>query len=400
MNIDSTIFPTLVGTSSAGKIKKWTIRVNDNNGYSVIVVEHGYENGKMQIITKDIREGKNIGKKNETTPYEQAISEAKAAWLKKQDAGYKIRSGGDGSSSGSGSCSGSGSGYGGSGCIDCSGNHYDDDIIDIPGPMLAHDYNKRSKSIKFPCYVQRKYDGTRCIGIPGVGLYSRNKKKYPHMQHIMSELQKLPSNIILDGELYSDSLTFQEIVGLVKKQTLSDEDIIKQKQIYFHVYDLIYDASFQDRYSRLTALFSVNKFNNIKLVKTELCNCENNMKELHDKYVNEGYEGIMLRNMNGDYAVGQRSIHLQKYKQFFDDEYVVTGYNQGDGLEEGCVIWVCKTSSGSEFCCRPRGSREERIRQYNNGDSYIGKMLTVRYQELTDSGVPRFPVGIAFRDYE
>jgi DNA ligase-1 len=37
---------------------------------------------------------------------------------------------------------------------------------------------------------------------------------------------------------------------------------------------------------------------------------------------------------------------------------------------------------------------------YDNGGEYVGKMLTVRYQEMTDIGVPRFPVGIAFRDYE
>jgi DNA ligase-1 len=37
---------------------------------------------------------------------------------------------------------------------------------------------------------------------------------------------------------------------------------------------------------------------------------------------------------------------------------------------------------------------------FQNGSEYVGKKLTIRFQELTDEGLPRFPVGIAFRDYE
>jgi DNA ligase-1 len=49
---------------------------------------------------------------------------------------------------------------------------------------------------------------------------------------------------------------------------------------------------------------------------------------------------------------------------------------------------------------RPRGTHEERAVLLNNAGSYVAKKLTVRYQELTDDGIPRFPVGISFRDYE
>jgi DNA ligase-1 len=72
----------------------------------------------------------------------------------------------------------------------------------------------------------------------------------------------------------------------------------------------------------------------------------------------------------------------------------------GDGVEKGCVVWICQTEEGKEFACRPRGTREERQQLFESGDNYIGKMLTVRYQEKTDDGLLRFPVGIAIRDYE
>ena len=64
------------------------------------------------------------------------------------------------------------------------------------------------------------------------------------------------------------------------------------------------------------------------------------------------------------------------------------------------MLWICETPEGKRFTCRPRGTHEERKVWFKNGAAYVGKKLTVRFQELSDGGVPRFPVGIAFRDYE
>jgi ATP-dependent DNA ligase len=264
---------------------------------------------------------------------------------------------------------------------------------------LAHDYNKRSKSIKFPCFVQRKFDGTRCVAMPGKGLYSRNKKRYPHMDHIIAEINKLPSSIILDGELYSDTLTFQEIVGLVKRETLKKGDDEKQLKVKLHVYDIINDMPYHLRYANLQMLFNKYKFKYLELVKTEECVSEEKMKELHAQYVNDGYEGIMLRNKEGVYK-NARSADLQKRKFFEDAEFEIVGYKEGEGQEEGCVIWICKTDEGKTFSCRPRGTREERQELFMNGGDYIGKMLTIIFQELTTDKIPRFPVAKSFRDFE
>jgi hypothetical protein len=381
-------FPELQGEAQTGKTKMWSIKVSERDGAGVIEVTHGYVDGKKQINEKIISEGKNIGKKNATTPLQQAINEARSAWVKKKESGYTAvgvvdcREADDGESVDSVTAGGRSKG------IDDS----------VPNPMLAHDYNKRGKSIKFPCFVQRKYDGTRCVGIPGKGLFSRNRKSYPHMNHIVAEINKLPTGIILDGELYSDTLTFQEIVGLVKRETLKKGDEERQLQIKLHIYDIInYTMPYEQRYANLQMLFNKYKFKHLQLVKTDICETEEKMKELHAQYVAEGFEGIMLRNKQGLYK-NVRSPDLQKYKEFFDDEYEVVDYREGEGQEEGCVLWICKTPEGKVFHCRPRGSREDRIEMYKNGGKYIGKMLTVRFQELTDDKVPRFPVGIVFRE--
>ncbi len=381
-------FPTLFGEATTGKLKQWSIRVFEENGLAIIETQHGYQDGKLQTNQKTISQGKNIGKRNETTPLQQAISEAQSQWIKKKESGYSEHSSAQSPSPDSDDSK-----------LAAPPSRSKGFDADVPSVMLAHDYNKRSKDIQFPCYIQRKFDGTRCVAIPSKGLFSRNKKSYPHLEHITQEINRLPPSFILDGELYSDSLTFQEIVGLVKKDTLTETDKTKQLQIKFYVYDLVKDQPYQLRHINLQLLFRKYKFQHLVLVQTELCQDEKQMKEKHNQYVDEGFEGIMLRNKDGAYK-GSRSADLQKYKQFFDAEYEVVDFQEGQGLEEGCVIWTCKTSDGKTFSCRPRGSREDRQQMFLNGQSYVGKKLTVRYQEETNDGLPRFPVGIAFRDYE
>jgi len=391
-------FPSLQGEATTGKAKVWTIHVIERDGSGVIETTHGYLGGKLQTNEKIITPGKNIGKKNETTPLQQAISEARAAWIKKKESGYHEVN---------------------EEAVDVA---EDDDeptgclaiplsamisrskgvVADVPSPMLAHEYHKRGKGFGFPCYTQPKLDGTRCIAIQGMGLFSRLRKSFPHMEHIMDEINRIPAMgpLILDGELYSDELTFQEIVGLVKRVTLKPGDAEKQRKIKFHVYDILTDKPYEGRLEHIKRMFFANHgMKHLVNVSTNVCHSEEDMKKQHAEHVANGYEGIMLRNPTGLYK-HSRSVDLLKYKEFFDDEYEVVGFKEGDGLEKGCVLWTCKTNDGKTFNCRPRGTREDRADLFQKGADYVGKMLTIKFQELTDDGVPRFPVGIAFRDYE
>lgn len=374
-------FPPLYGESSHGKRKVWSIRVEARGSTGVLINEHGYEDGKKVVNERMVEKGKNIGKSNETTPFQQAVNEAQSAWNKKRDAGYKP---------------------------ECTLTE-SVDVAKPPGatqqpplPMLAHDYNKRGKSIVFPCYVQAKLDGVRCVAVADTKtLYSRNGKAFPHLQHIRTELARLPTGTVLDGELYSDALTFQEIVGLVKKETLRGDDTAKLEKIYLCVYDVIVaDKTNEERNRMLESLLNGSNFQHLKLLPTKTCMNRDDVKAFHADFVAAGYEGLMLRNCAGLYRVGVRSTELQKYKEFEDAEYKVVGYKEGDGLEKGCVIWMCETPKGQVFAVRPRGTHEARAALLTEADRYVGQQLTVRFQELTTDGIPRFPVGLTFRDYE
>ena len=75
--------PTLYGIDSKGNIKVWKGSVTDEGDQSVIEYQFGLELGKKQVQTKTITDGKNIGRSNETTPYEQAVKELKSKKIKK-----------------------------------------------------------------------------------------------------------------------------------------------------------------------------------------------------------------------------------------------------------------------------------------------------------------------------
>lgn len=387
-NSDSKNFPRLYGDTSTGKKKYWDISVKKDEleeGYNIITEYGMLGTNKPVVAIKTIMEGKNIGKTNETSVYEQAIFEAESKWKKKKSEGMDEM------------------------------DNIDITKLSIKGqtseneneskkifPMLALNFTQRSHDINFPCYVQAKLDGVRCIINKGK-MTSRQAKEFKHLDHIRSELKNCPYT--LDGELYSDTLTFQEATGLVRKTKVTESDIEKSKQIKLVVYDVVLSEDYTARLELLKKYFEDKKFKYVELLKTENCETKEKVKYFHKKYISLGYEGVIIRNKLGHYQESYRSKNLQKYKEFIDDEYKIIGFTDGTGIEKGLIIWTCETKSGSQFQVRPKGTHDERRELYNKGNMFIEKYLTVVYQELTDDGIPRFPTtrngGIGdIRDYE
>ena len=366
--------PTLYCKSKTGKTQVWNIETIG----AKIRVSYGYEDGAVTVNEKTITSGKNLGKKNATTAAEQAASEAKSTWDKKKTGGYA--------------------------------ESLDDAQVPAVAsdgamaaheailPMLAHDYNKRGKDIKFPCYVQAKLDGVRCIFRNGA-LTSRQGKTFPNMEHITQDLEGC--ELVLDGELYSDTLNFQQFVGLVRKKKHNPAEKVLLRQVKYWVYDCVNDKPFEERHGALKEMFhGARAFGHVEMLPTDECRTKAELKGFHDRFVADGKEGLIIRNKTGLYQLAARSKDLQKFKEFEDAEFTVVEYTDGVGSEKGLVIWVCETEDKKKFSVRPRGTHEERAELFNDAESYVGKKLTVRYQELTEDGIPRFPVGIAFRDYE
>ena len=446
-------FPKLYAQDKNGKIKVWTAAVLQSSasasGAVASRITHGYINGKQQVAYRNCDAGKNIGRSNETTPLEQCISETRRKWLdKKEKEAYtenKPADYGEGYGDISGNDFGGGSGGGGDGVEDDGDGDNNASFTRPFLPMLAQTFDpadieagsKKKKVIKFPCFVQPKLDGLRCVSYVTraenefvVCLQSRTGAFFTGLPHIAAALRPYLSqhpNIVIDGELYTDQMPFEELAGLIKKKKITAADVERLKRVKYHVYDIYdharYDMPFAERIGLLAsavrrcgcvandmltgsaAAVSARILRSdteaaavVVLVRTEKIAVLSEFRRLFAEFVESGYEGIMLRNAAGVYRANYRSNDLQKYKEFMEDEYRIIGFTQGEGRDAGAVIWLCETADGKDFTVRPRGTMEQRRAWFSNGQSYIGKNLTVIYQELTEEGKPRFPVGKAVRD--
>ena len=375
-----------------GRIKTWeTYVTREDDGRILINTEHGLMGGN---ITKDagvlVTSGKNAGRANATTPEEQALSEMDSAWELKCSKGY----------------------------VDDI-NRVDQQVV---RPMLANKWPDRKKYIKFPACVQRKYDGVRCLMSHDAGAgralaVSRMGNAFPHLDHIRVQvngiLRECPQ-VIFDGELYSESLDFNTLVGLVKRHELNPEDQHQMLLVKYRVYDCIDlrnpDLTFADRVKTLipglTSRVSPAESCHIGLVENFTAETAEDIDRLLGQFIEEGYEGAMIRNWDSPYEINHRSNSLLKYKKFESGEFKIVGFEEAVGNDAGTVIWVCETKNGDRFTSRMKATREERRKMFKEGQSYVGKMLTIKYQELSQGsdnvppGIPRFNVGIAIRDYE
>jgi DNA ligase-1 len=450
-------FPKLYAIDKNGKIKVWTAAVLQSKGGSsssaTSRTTHGYIDGKQQTAYRDYNTGKNIGRSNETTPLAQCIAETQRKWTdKKEKEAYSETKPADcGEGYGDISGNGVGGGYGDGGDGDGDG---DGGVAFTVGPflpMLAQTFNpadaisaaatatatgsRKKKVITFPCFVQPKLDGLRCVSYAthstGVALQSRTGAFFTGLPAIAAALRPYLSqhpNIVIDGELYTDQMPFEELAGLIKKKKITDDDVERLMKVKYHVYD-IYDRTLPDMpYSERLAVLAAavrrcgcvanDAFHSggthstasarmlrsdteaatmVVLVRTEKVAALADFRRLFAEFVEAGYEGIMLRNAAGIYCANYRSNDLQKYKEFMEEEYRIIDFTQGEGRDAGAVIWVCETADGKVFTVRPRGSLNQRRDWFSDGDKYIGKNLTVIYQELTEDGKPRFPVGKALR---
>jgi ATP-dependent DNA ligase len=382
-------YPVLYKKDKSDKVRIWNISAVlncDDNTYW-IKTEYGQKDGKIIVTEKEITEGKNIGKKNETTIEKQLVLVCDKTFKDKKEKEEYIET--------------------------------LDEINDEKQnksfcPMLADKWDPNSKTkrkidITFPCFIQPKLDGIRCLSYlkkNEIVNQSRQLKYFKNLDHINKELdiifKKFP-DLIFDGELYNHDIVFNKIAGIVKTEKLKEGDKEKLEQIQYHIYDCFVeknDQAFSERFDLLQKANSMKEWKYLKFVPTLVCKDKDEVvNKFHPQFIEQKFEGSILRNKNSVYEFN-RTKHLQKFKTFEDDEFEIINFKEGTGHDLGTVVWKCKTKSGKEFDVRPIGTVEERSELFKNAPKLIGKMLTVTYQELSEFGVPRFPVGKNIRDYE
>ena len=263
-------------------------------------------------------------------------------------------------------------------------------------PMLAIEMEE--KLVKLPAFVQPKLDGIRCLIYQSnphcehnkIMFQSRQNKLFEPFLHLLPDLEKIfkdQPDLILDGELYCHGLGFEAVTSMVRRAKTRHPDVEK---INYVIYDCITNECYKNRMNKINIflkhVFFIETINVTKMSEIE---------DAHSHYTDYGYEGIMIRT-NGLYKHG-RSKDLLKYKKFKDSEYLVVGHTEGTGAHAGTAIFTCQSGGDKTFNVVMNGPLEKRRDMLKHVEDYYGKYLTVKYQELSVDGVPRFPIGLGFR---
>jgi len=224
---------------------------------------------------------------------------------------------------------------------------------------------------------------------------SRNGKPYLACPHLHQD------RFTLDGELYNHEFhdDFNKIVSLCKKQKPTAEELKESMQkVQFWAYDMPeIEGEFSERYKALEkAINELKKAQGkcpYKLVPTYRVHNQADVEKYHEKFLEDGYEGSILRLDLGEYE-NKRSKQLLKKKDFVDEEFTIVGAEEGEGGRAGTIgyfIMAHDKIKDKTFKSNVKGDFEYLAEVWKDRKKYIGTKATVKYFNRTPDDVPRFP---------
>jgi len=368
----------LYAPTKTGNVKTWRACVigYPTSPMATIEITTQTKLGGKEVERRDeITEGKNLGKSNETTPYEQAVSEAESRYRKKMDQGYQTE-------------------------IPTDTSKANDNALGFPKPMLAHPIDK-VKQVEFPGHFQPKLDGHRAIVTKQNGtmvMYSRQGKPITSMGHILDHLEdRVEEGMYLDGELYLHGEALQSIGSLIKRKQEGSE------QVVYHVYDIMMDEPYTQRWEKLRIIVGISSFTPARLVSTMIANTMKEAQIFTEDAIRQGYEGGILRTPDKGYLAGFRSRQLLKIKRFDDSEHTIVDVIEGkdrlvNDIDLKVAVFVCETPEGKRFECTAYGDMHEKDRIWHEREKFIGKTLTVKHSGYTKERKPWHPVALRLRE--
>ncbi len=203
--------------------------------------------------------------------------------------------------------------------------------------MLSADVSDLDLSgvLRFPLAVSPKIDGVRCILWDGVA-YSRNAKpiRNKFVQKWAAGHDNMDGELIVGSPVHDDT---GEPLGRTYSGVMSFEG---EPDFTFYVFDRV-DKGVPFRNRLATVADAVYGYSVLDIVcgmpRTLVVSHRlvRNIDELlaaEDKYLRQGYEGIMMRDPLGPYKHGRSTVregYLMKLKRFQDGEAVVVGIEEG-----------------------------------------------------------------------
>lgn len=357
---------TLYKKTANGLIQTWSMEI-DGSRYRAF-------SGKLNGVITGTRwtqcKGKNLGRSNETSPEEQALSEVESKYRKRRKSGY-------------------------------TDTPEEAEASELFYAMAAHNYEDYRKKafVDGPVWSQPKLDGIRCIA-SARNLHSREHEpivSVPHIQRALEPVFEKFPEMIIDGELYNHELrdAMPMIQGLVSKTRLTPEILADtEENIEFHVFDVVdpgLEGEYYDVRLEIVEMICANDPALIA-VETEQVSNEEELDACYEHYLDNGYEGQMVR-LPGTYQ-NKRTSLLLKRKTFVDSEFEVVGIEEGKGNSSGQARKVylrLDTDPDVVFKADIMGNESTRAKYLKDKDRLIGGLATVKYfSKRTPDGIPRF----------
>lgn len=285
-------------------------------------------------------------------------------------------------------------------------------------PMLAKQSEKvtNQKIFNKEWLASRKLDGVRCLLYYKEGeihTASRGGEHYDYSTEFIRTDKRLIKffeinpTVILDGELFKRFKSLQQISGAARLEKRSSD--------YGWLEYWIYDCYIPDMCAIDRQDFLMEQLGEVDIPSYTGVECDEQeasirlltqvhvlsgwegMQKLHDQYVSEGFEGVVIRDPSKPYKPGGRTNDMIKIKKYKSSEFLVTGYELGlRGSED--MTFICETADGIVFKAMPVGDREVKAEYVENfEEKYRGHMAECTYFNLSDEGVPTQPKLRIFR---
>jgi DNA ligase-1 len=289
-------------------------------------------------------------------------------------------------------------------------------------PQLAKQADKvtNRKIFETTWMISRKLDGVKSLfylGEDGVihtasrggGDYDCSTNHITTFQPLVDFFMSHPK-VVLDGELFKRNKSLQQISGAARME----KNAYDCDWLQYWIYDCYFldnpelDAASRQNFliKELTVERTIPYY-----VSTEMDEVDSpvfllmqgivegwdEMKKLHDVYVQEGFEGAVIKDMDKPYKPGSRGNQLIKIKQYKSSEFKVIGYELGlRGSED--MTFILETENGDTFKAMPVGDRETKSEYVRNfKEKYNGHMAECTYFNLSDDGIPTQPKLRIFR---
>jgi DNA ligase-1 len=296
--------------------------------------------------------------------------------------------------------------------------------------MLAHDGANHEKKIVGKKILQKKLDGVRCLTVVDfesrtVVMYTRNGKVLENFKHVTdyveSQMDNWGRSYVIDGEIMSNS--FQDLMKQVHRK-----DNVAAGDAVLNIFDIIPLAEFKEGQSsmgqRRRLNFLKSNFGNIISdsgcmeivdwieVDLETMVGKIEFQDFNKKMIDEGYEGIMIKDVDAPYEC-KRSASWLKQKPFIEVSLTVTAVEEGTGKNEGRLgALVCEGIDDGKRIVVNVGSgftddqRKEFWASYQTDPtSMVGQVVEVRAdaatrsQDSEDEWSLRFPRFLRFRGF-